>query len=100
MTIYKTIKCIESKLTVLEREIEILKDRIECNLRHYLYLIKSSKSHYTKEDLAELLKITTPTLSNYYKNSEVKLPKRSFYSKKNYIITKQDFYDWLDNRDK
>ena len=89
MTIKKQLNSIQDKLIFLEKEMELLKDRMEA---------KPSKDHYTKEDLAKMLKITTQTLSNYYKNNEVRLPKRSFYSKKNYIITKQDFYDWLNNR--
>jgi hypothetical protein len=90
MTIKKQLNSIQDKLGFLEKEIELLKYKIG--------ITGSSKDYYTKEDLAEMLKITTQTLSNYYKNNEVRLPKRSFYSKKNYIITKQDFYDWLNNQ--
>ncbi len=89
MTIKKQLNSIQDKLIFLEKEIELLK--------HKVGTTGSSKDYYTKEDLADMLKITTQTLSNYYKNHEVRLPKRSFYSKKNYIITKQDFYDWLNN---
>lgn len=89
MTIKRQLTSIQDKLIFLEKEIELLKHTMET---------KPSKSHYTKEDLAKMLKITTQTLSNYYKNHKVRLPKRSFYSKKSYIITKQDFEDWLNNR--